>query len=258
MIFDTHAHYDDHQYDADRETLLVSLSANGVRRVANIAADMASVETTLALANAWPFIYAVIGVHPDGTETLTEDDMTVLRQRAADPKVIAIGECGLDYYGREIPRDVQMKWFTRQAELSNELDLPLVVHSREAARDTFDILKNTKTGDGAGIIHCFSYSREMAREFLDLGYYIALGGVVTFKNGRNAKEVAAYVPEDRLLLETDCPYLSPVPHRGERNSSLNLSHVVSEIAAIRGISEERLEEITWKNACRLYRLPEDM
>lgn len=258
MIFDTHAHYDDQKYDEDREAILASLSVNGIGRVANVAADMASVDTTLALSEKYPFIYAVLGVHPDGVENLTEADMEKLKALSAHEKVIAIGEIGLDYYGRELPKEVQMKWFARQAELSNEVDLPIVVHSRDAAKDTFDILKNIKTGDGAGIIHCFSYGKEMAREFLNLGYYIALGGVVTFKNGRNAKEVASYVPEDRLLLETDCPYLSPVPHRGERNSSLNLPYVVSEIAALRGISEDKLIEITWKNACRLYRLPEDI
>ena len=252
MIFDTHAHYDDRQYDSDREALLASLTVNGVGRVVNVAADTASVETTYALAKKYDFIYAALGIHPDGVEFLTEADMDRIAELSKDPKVVAVGEIGLDYYGRELPKEVQKKWFIRQLKLADDLSLPAIIHSRDAAQDTYEILRARGKKERAGIVHCFSYPKEMARQFLDLGYYIALGGVVTFKNGRVAKEVAAYVPEDRLLLETDCPYLSPVPHRGERNWSGNLSHVVSEIAALRGISEERLIKTTWDNANRLY------
>ena len=191
MIFDTHAHYDDDQYNEDREAVLASLSEYNVHAVTNISADMESVKTTIALAEKYDFIYATIGVHPDGTPGLTEEDMYLLRSLVLEdrmkerPKIKAIGEIGLDYYWDDVPKEIQIPWFIRQTELSNELDLPIVVHSRDAAKDTYDILKKYKTGDGAGIIHCFSYSKEMARQFLDLGYYIALGGVVTFKNAKN-------------------------------------------------------------------------
>ena len=269
MIFDTHTHYDDHKYDEDREAVLASLSSYGVGKTVNVAADMESVYTTLELSKSHDFIYAALGVHPDGVGELTESDMDTLKalieryalkdakdpEKPGDRKVVAVGEIGLDYCGRDIPPEIQKKWFLRQLELSEETGLPVIVHSRDAAKDTLDILKARGKREGQGIIHCFSYSREMAREFLNLGYYIALGGVVTFKNGRVAKEVAAYVPEDRLLLETDCPYLSPVPHRGERNFSGNLQFVAETIAEIRGVSKEEIIEKTRENACRLYRIP---
>lgn len=256
MIFDTHAHYDDSRFDGDREAVLTSLSFHKVTRVVNIAADMESVRTTLELADDYGFIYAAIGVHPDGVAELTEEDLNKLKALSAHPKVVAIGECGLDYYGREIPKETQIFWFERQLLLAKELDLPVIVHSREAAEDTLETVKRSYTGDRAGIIHCFSYGKEMAKAFLDLGYYIALGGVVTFKNSRKAKEVAAYVPEDRLLVETDCPYLAPVPLRGTRNFSGNLPYVLDTLAEIRGVDREKLEQATYENACRLYRLKE--
>lgn len=269
MIFDTHAHYDDVRYDEDREEVLSSLSAAGVRRVVNVSAGMDSVETSLKLAQSHDFVFTSLGVHPDETEALTESDMAHIRDLAlrfgyrfaADPgnpganKVVAIGEIGYEF-GHEdsVPKEIQTKWFERMLELSNELDLPVIIHSRDAAELTYEMLKAVKTGDGAGIVHCFSYSKEMAKRFLDLGYYVALGGVVTFKNGRNAKEVAAYVPDDRLLIETDAPYLSPTPYRGTRNDSSRLPLIVAEIAALRGVSPERVEEMTWENANRLYRI----
>ncbi len=268
MIFDTHTHYDDTKYEDDREAVLASLSACGVGRIVNIAASMASVDTTLALAQSHDFIYAALGVHPDEVGELTEADMDRLTElalkyayrNAGDPKkpglnkVVAIGEIGLDYYWDESPREIQKEWFVRQLDVARAVDLPVVIHSRDAAKDTFDILKEHCTGEGCGIVHCFSYSKEMAREFLNLGYYIALGGVTTFKNGRAAKEVAAYVPSDRLLLETDCPYLAPVPNRGKRNWSGNLTYVADAIAELRGITREEVENMTWENARRLYRL----
>ena len=254
MIFDTHAHYDDSRFDEDREAVLTSLSFHEVTRVVNVAADMDSVRTTLALAEQYDFIYAAIGVHPDGVAEMTDQDLDTLRTLSVHEKVVAIGECGLDYYERETPKETQIFWFQRQLALAKELDLPVIVHSRDAAEDTFRTVKDTYTGDGAGIIHCFSYGKEMAKAFLDVGYYIALGGVVTFKNSKKAKEVAAYVPEDRLLLETDCPYLAPVPHRGERNFSGYLPLVLDELAALRQTDRERLEQVTYENACRLYRL----
>ena len=277
MIFDTHAHYDDARFDEDREAVLASLSSYGVGTVCNIGADLESSRTSLELALTHSFIYAAVGVHPESVLEMTEDDIDALRamviaermasgeakvqavsgvdvHRPLENKLVAIGEIGLDYHWEEVPHEVQQKWFIRQLELANELELPVAVHSRDAAKDTYDILKEYKTGEDAGIMHCYGYSKEMARQFLDLGYYIGLGGVVTFKNGRVAKEVASYVPLDRLLLETDCPYMSPHPHRGERNFSGYLPLVVSEIAALKGISEDEVIRATEENARRVYRL----
>ncbi|MBO7363882.1 MAG: TatD family hydrolase [Lachnospiraceae bacterium] len=260
MIFDTHAHYDSEQFDGDREAVLAALKEGGVGRVVNIAADIPSVETTFALARTYDQVYGVLGIHPDGVPDMGEGTVERIRALVREDggrKIVAVGEIGLDYYHRDhIPRELQKKWFVRQLELSEELGLPVVIHSREAAQDTYEILKACRTGDGCGIMHCYSYSREMAARFLDLGYYIALGGVVTFKNARAAKEVAAYVPEDRLLLETDCPYMAPVPYRGTRNDSRLLREVVKAVAALRGVSEAEVEEMTWRNANRLYRIPD--
>ena len=277
MIFDTHAHYDDARFSEDREEVLASLKDYGVGTICNIGSDLETSKASLALAKAYPFVYAAVGIHPENVLHTTEEDMETLRQMViserlqvqknqaailagADPqglserKIVAIGEIGLDYYWEEVPHDLQKRWFIRQLELSEELSLPVVIHSRDAAKDSYDILREYKTGEDAGIMHCFGYSKEMARQFLDLGYDIGLGGVVTFKNGRVAKEVAEYVPLDRLVLETDCPYMAPHPHRGERNFSGYLPLVVSEIARIKGISEEELIFETEENARRIYRL----
>ena len=255
MIFDTHTHYDDHRYDEDREAVMASLSLSGVKRICNISADLESLKTTVELAHRYDFVYAAAGVHPDGIPELNEENLGLIREALRDPKVVAVGEIGLDYYYREgLPEDLQKYWFRRQLEIAAEADYPVVIHSRDAARDTYEILKEMKTGDGAGVMHCFCYSKEMARQFLDLGYYIGLGGVVTFKNAVKAKEVAAYVPEDRLLLETDCPYMAPVPHRGKRNQSGYLSYVAETIAALRGTTRERVEAFTYENANRFYRI----
>lgn len=254
MIFDTHAHYDDEAFEEDREELLASLNRQGIEAVTNVGASMKSSRTTLRLARSYPFVYAAIGVHPNETGELTEEDMKWLLESSSDEKVVAIGEIGLDYYWEEPEQEVQKHWFVRQLFLAREAGLPVIIHSREAAKDTLDIMKAEKAGDLGGVIHCFSYSKEMAREYLNLGYYLGIGGVLTFKNAKKLKEVVEYMPMDRMVLETDCPYLSPVPNRGKRNSSLNLPYVVQEISAIKGIPEEEVIEITNQNAKRLYRL----
>ncbi|MBP5225078.1 MAG: TatD family hydrolase [Lachnospiraceae bacterium] len=264
MIFETHAHYDDEQYDRDREQILASLSRYGVGRVVNVAAGRTSVETTWRLVRRYPFMYGALGFHPDETYDMTEADLQRIRalvteDRAAGlaggRKIVAVGEIGLDYYHDDADPAVQREWFARQLELSNELALPAVIHSREAAQDTYDALKALKRGEGAAVIHCFSYGKEMARRFLELGHYVGLGGVVTFKNAKHAKEVAAYVPLDRLLLETDSPYLAPVPYRGKRNFSGYIREcIVPAIAALRGISEAEVIDATRENADRFYRL----
>lgn len=254
MIFETHAHYDDEAFDGDREELLASMAENGVARIVNVGASIRGVEDTVKLAEQYPFICGAVGVHPDEVGELNEERMAWLRELTGREKIVAVGEIGLDYYWDKEDHEVQKKWFVRQLALAKETGLPVVIHSREAAKDTFDIMKSEHAGTTGGVIHCFSNSKEMARDYLNLGYYIGIGGVVTFKNARVMKEVAEYVPLDRILIETDCPYLAPTPFRGKRNSSLYLPYVIEEIARLKGISAETVEQVTYENAMRMYRL----
>ena len=253
-IFDTHAHYDDEDFDADRYELLESMKEHGVGTIVNIGASMRSCKTTLALAEKYPFVYGALGVHPSDCGTMTEEDVQWIKANAANEKIVAIGEIGLDYYWDNVERDVQKKWFVRQLEIAKETGLPVIIHSRDAAQDTLEIMKAEHKDTTGGVIHCFSYGVEMAREYLNMDYYIGVGGVLTFKNGKKLKEVVEYAPMDKLVLETDCPYLAPVPYRGKRNSSLYLTHVVEEMAAIKGMSVEDVIRVTAENAKRLYRL----
>jgi TatD DNase family protein len=269
MIFETHAHYDDEAFDEDREALLASLSDKGVRRVINVGASIESTRTTLALAETHENVYAAVGVHPSDIEGLNEETYAWLREQAKNPKTVAIGEIGLDYYWDK-EADVQERqrdWFKRQLDLAVESQLPVIIHSRDAAEDTLRILKEHGTwqiaGHGAdtvqqegqqvcGVIHCYSYSPEMAREFVKMGYYIGVGGVVTFKNAKKLKETVQEIPLERILLETDCPYMAPEPNRGKRNYSGYIPYVVEKIAELKGISAEEVERITWDNAMRLF------
>ncbi|MBQ5659958.1 MAG: TatD family hydrolase [Lachnospiraceae bacterium] len=253
-IFDTHAHYDDEDFDADRYELLDSMKEHGVGTIVNIGASMRSCKTTLALAEKYPFVYGALGVHPSDCGKMTEEDIQWIKANAANEKIVAIGEIGLDYYWDNVERDVQKKWFVRQLEIAKEIGLPVIIHSRDAAQDTLEIMKSEHKDTTGGVIHCFSYGVEMAREYLNMDYYIGVGGVLTFKNGKKLKEVVEYAPMDKLVLETDCPYLAPVPYRGKRNSSLYLTHVVEEMAAIKGMSVEDVIRVTAENAKRLYRL----
>lgn len=253
-IFETHAHYDDEWFHEDREKLLESLPDNGIETVVNIAASLDSIPTTIALAEKYDYIYAAIGVHPSETKDLTEENFSIVRQMAQHEKAVAVGEIGLDYYWDETDRNVQKYWFERQIELARELKKPLVIHSRDAAKDTMDMMKALHTQEMGGVIHCFSNSVEMAREYIKMGFYIGVGGVVTFKNGRTLKETVAYVPLDRIVLETDCPYLAPEPNRGKRNSSFNLIYVARAIAEIKGISVEEVTAATEENAKKMYRM----
>lgn len=254
MIFDSHAHYDDKAFDEDREALLASLPEKGVSPVVNVGASLQGVRDTVALTEKYPYIYGAVGVHPDHLEDLTEEDMDWLKELSAREKIVAVGEIGLDYYWDISPRDIQKKWFVRQLQLAKETNLPVIIHSREAAKDTFDIMKAEHAGTTGGVIHCYSGSREMAKDYLDMGYYIGIGGVVTFKNARVMKEVAEYVPLDRILVETDCPYLAPVPYRGKRNCSLYLTYVIEKIAELKGLDSETVEQTVWENAMRMYRI----
>ncbi len=254
MIFDTHAHYDDDAFQEDREELLAGLEAAGIGTVVNIGASIASTRTTIELAEQYPFIYAAAGVHPSETAELDEEKMSWLEEMCARPKTVAVGEIGLDYHWDEPEREVQKRWFREQIRLALRVKLPIVVHSRDAARDTLDIIKEEKAAEAGGVIHCFSYGVEVAREYLDMGFYLGVGGVLTFKNAKKLREVVAYMPMDRLLLETDCPYMAPTPHRGERNSSLYLPLVVKAVSEIKGIPEEEVIAATEANARRMYRL----
>lgn len=254
MIFDTHAHYDDEAFDEDRDELLTSLLEHGIEAVTNVGASLKTSKNTLKLAEKYAYVYGAIGVHPNETGELSEEGLIWLKEQSAHKKIVAIGEIGLDYYWDEPDHETQKKWFFRQLCLAKEEKLPVIIHSRDAAKDTLDIMKAEGGKDLGGVIHCFSYGKEIAREYLNMGYYLGVGGVLTFKNAKKLKEVVEYMPIEQLVLETDCPYLAPVPNRGKRNSSLNLPYVVQEISVIKGISEERVIEITNHNAKRLYRL----
>lgn len=252
MIFDSHAHYDDQAFDEDRGELLASLVAEGIEGVVNAGASKESVNKTLELAERYSYIYAALGIHPEHTGELTEAYMEELERMLGMEKVVAVGEIGLDYYWDEPERQIQQEWFIRQLHLAKEKQKPVVIHSRDAAADTLRILRKEYGKGYPAYIHCFSYSKEMAEEFLKLGCMIGIGGVVTFKNARKVKEAVAHIPMDRLLLETDCPYLAPVPHRGERNTSCNLSYVAEEIARIKGMKRQEVEEITCRNAKKFF------
>lgn len=251
MIFDSHAHYDSHQFDEDREELLRVMVEKNIGTIVNSAADWDSLTEVVELAEKYPFVYAAVGLHPDEVKVLDDEKFLFLREQCKKEKVVAVGEIGLDYYWDNTPRDIQQKWFILQLELARELDLPVIIHSRDAAEDTLRIMKQYAKGL-RGVIHCFSYSKELAHEYVKMGFYIGIGGVVTFKNGKKLKEIAKEIPLDKILLETDCPYLAPVPHRGKRNSSLYLPYVVQEIAELRGISYDEVVEQTEKNGKLLF------
>ena len=255
MIFETHAHYDDEAFDQDRETLLESLKENGIEYVINVGASLQSTKNTIRLMEKYPFIYGALGVHPSETEELNEENFLWLKEQYFLKKAVAVGEIGLDYYWDEPDRQTQQKWFRRQLQMAKEVRLPVVIHSREAAKDTLDIMKEEKAEETGGEIHCFSYTKEMAREFLNMDFYFGIGGVVTFQNAKKLKEAVEYIPLDKILLETDSPYLAPVPFRGKRNSSLNIPYVAEEIARIKRISKEQVIEVTNCNARKLFSIP---
>lgn len=253
MIFETHAHYDDEKFNEDRDELIKSFPENGIEYVVNIGSSVESCRATTELAKQYDFVYAAIGVHPSEVQYITDDFFQWLEEEVkTNPKVKAIGEIGLDYYWKEPEADLQKIWFERQIELARRLHKPMVIHSRDAAKDTYDMMSERKCGEIGGVIHCFSYSAEEAKKYLDMGFYIGIGGVVTFKNAKKLHEVTKYVPIDRILLETDCPYLAPEPNRGKRNSSLNLTYIAEKIAEIKNVSYEEVVEKTNENARRMY------
>lgn len=255
-IFDTHAHYDDEAFDADREEVLAGLKEQGVGTVVNVGASIASTKDNAGTGRGASLHVCGGGRASERDGGATDADMKWLESLAENPKVVAIGEIGLDYYWDEPEREIQKHWFSAQLEVAKKTGLPVIIHSRDAAKDTLDIMKVEHNGATGGVIHCFSYGVEMAREYLNMGYYIGIGGVLTFKNAKKLIEVAEYAPLDRIVLETDCPYLAPVPNRGKRNFSGNLPYVVEKLAEIKGVSAEEIIRETAKNARALYRITE--
>lgn len=254
MIFDTHAHYDDEAFDEDRKIVLESLPSNNVGRVVNVGAHIEGSRRSVDLSNQYDFVYAAVGVHPDDANQTDDEGMAELKEMCQNKKVVAIGEIGLDYYWNKDNKDIQKKAFERQIELAKELSLPIIIHSRDAAEDTMNILKNTNAGINGGVMHCFSYSPEIASEVLKLGFNIGVGGVLTFKNGKKLRETVEATPIEKIVLETDCPYLSPEPFRGKRNNSANIAYVVEEICRIKNLDRETVERITFENACQMYKI----
>ncbi len=251
MLFDTHAHFDDSQFDNDRDATIESLKDLGVTNVVNIGADMQGSFDSIALAEKYDFIYATVGVHPHEVGNMTEDDIDTLRNLAKHPKVKAIGEIGLDYHYEDgTSPGTQRKWFIRQLELAKELNMPVVIHDRESKGECLEILKEHNISNG--VVHCFSGSAETAKEILKLGMMISFTGVLTFKNARRAIEACAEVPIERLMIETDCPYMAPEPHRGERNFSGYAEFVARKIAEIKGMTFEEVAKVTTENAKRFY------
>lgn len=257
MIIDTHAHYDAKGFQEDREELLNSMKENGVGLIINSCASADDMEDTIALMEKYDFVYGAVGVHPDDADKMTPEILAEVRRLSHHKKAVAIGEIGLDYYWHKEKEEHlrQQEMFRAQMDIAREEKLPFVIHSREAAEDTLTIVKEYMAGGMyGGVIHCFSYGKEMAREYLNRGLYLGIGGVVTFKNAKKLKEVVAYAPLEQLLLETDCPYLAPEPNRGKRNSSLNLPYVAEAIAQLKGVTAEEVIAQTEKNARAVFGL----
>ncbi len=250
-IFDTHSHYDDEKFNPDREMLLSTLQSQGVSDVVSCGCDIETTRFNFDLAQTYDFMYFAAGFHPECLEGASLKDLELIKKFAQNKKCVAIGEIGLDYHWMSSTKEVQKEFFTAQIELAADLDLPVIVHDREAHGDTLDILKATKP---KGVVHCFSGSKEMAREIIKLGMYIGMNGVVTFNNARKSLEVVKEIPLDRLVLETDCPYLAPVPHRGKRNDSSLIPFVAEKIAALLEMDAQELLNITNENAKKLYNL----
>ena len=249
-IFDTHAHYDDEKFDADRYNLIEEMHENGICNIINVGCDIESSQKSIELAKKYDFIYAAVGVHPSDCGQMTEKDIEILTNYANYTKVVAIGEIGLDYYWENVPHDVQKHWFEKQLDLAYRLDLPVIIHSRDATQDTFDIIKSSKVRKG--VIHAFSGSKEFARLYTEMGFYIGVGGVVTYKNAKKLVEVVENTDLSKILLETDSPYLSPVPLRGTRNNSQNIEYVIQKISEIKQISPEIIAQKTQENANVLF------
>lgn len=252
MIIDTHAHYDDEAFEQDRDVLLGTFPENGIEKVINSGASVKSSLAGLALSKRWPWVYCALGAHPNEVAELTDETLSSFAALSAEEKVVAIGEIGLEYHCERPEREIQALWFRKQIQLAKRVGLPIIVHSREAVQDTLAIIREEKAEETGGVIHCFSSGPEVAEQYVKMGFYLGIGGVVTFKNGKKMKEVVREMPIESILLETDSPYLSPEPHRGKRNSSLNLSYVAQEIANLKKISKQEVIDLTRENALRCF------
>lgn len=254
MLFDTHAHYDDEKFGDNRHETIKKAYENGVSYILNASSDMASVRQSISLAHEYDFIYAAVGIHPHHAREISDETLDELVQCASDEKVVAIGEIGLDYFYDFAPKDLQMYWFARQISLARSLRLPVIIHNRDSHEDVMRIIRTENARDVGGVFHCYSGSVEMAKVLLDHNFYISFGGPVTFKNAKKTLEVAKYVPDDRLLIETDCPYLTPEPFRGKRNDSSYVRLVAEKIAEIRNSTFEHIACMTTENGKRLFNI----
>ena len=254
MLFDSHAHYNDERFSEDLDEVLSSMKENNVGYIMNACSSIDEFPDILKIIEKYPFVYAASGVHPHEAISLSEEGLKKIEEFSRHPKVKAIGEIGLDYYYDNSPRDVQKYWFSRQIDLAKKLDMPIIIHDRDAHKDSMDILRNHDVSKIGGVFHCYAGSVEMAKEVLDMNMYIAFGGSLTFKKSVKPPEVAAFVPIERILIETDCPYLTPEPHRGKRNSSLYIHYVAEKIAEIKGMSVEDVIEKTTENAKKCFRI----
>lgn len=254
MIFDSHAHYNSNRFSEDLDEVLSSMQENNVGYIMNACSAVEEFPDIKKIIEKYPFVYGSAGVHPHDTEDMNEHSIEAIEEFSKHPKIKAIGEIGLDYYYDNSPRDLQRYWFARQLELAIKLNMPVIIHDRDAHKDTMDILKAHDIKSVGGVFHCYAGSSEMAKEVLDLNMYIAFGGALTFKNALRPVEVAKTVPIDRIVIETDCPYLTPEPHRGKRNSSLYIHYVAEKIAEIKNISVEEVIQKTTENAKKCFRI----
>ena len=254
-IFESHAHYEDKAFNEDREALLASLSENGIEYVVNVGSTIETCHRTVELVKQYDFMYGALGIHPSEIKEATEADLEWIEKEASlNPKIVAIGEIGLDYYWDKDNKDDQKRFFRLQTEIAKRLNKPLIIHSRDAAKDTYECMQDFGAKECGGVVHCFSYPVEEAAKYLDMGFYIGIGGVVTFKNAAKLKEVSSYVPADRIVLETDCPYMAPEPYRGKRNSSLYIPHIAKVIADIKNMDYDELVAIANDNARRMFKM----
>ncbi|MDO5396463.1 MAG: TatD family hydrolase [bacterium] len=252
MLFDTHAHYNDEQFDEDRDAVLLSMNENNVGLIMNPATKVSELNEVIAICEKYPFVYGAAGLHPEEVHTADERTLDAIREAAQHPKIKAIGEIGLDYYWVKDNKEVQKYWLGVQVDLARELKLPVIIHDRDAHADTLAVLREHRVWECGGVFHCYSGSAEMLPEILDWGMYIGFGGALTFKKAHKPAAAAAAVPMERLVIETDSPYMAPVPMRGRRNSSLYVHYVAQKLAEIKGISEAETERITFENGKKLY------
>jgi TatD DNase family protein len=254
MLFDTHAHYDDEKFTEDRFDVIEKAHSSGVSYIINAATDIKSCEESLKFAGKYDYVYAAVGIHPHEVGDVDDSTLIEVAKFAKEDKVVAIGEIGLDYYYDTAPREVQRHWFAQQVNLARELKLPIIVHDRDAHQDSIDIIKAQKASEVGGVFHCYSGSLEMAKELLGYNFYISVGGSLTFKNAKKLIEVVRWIPMERLLIETDCPYLTPEPHRGKRNDSSYVKFVAEKVAEIKQMGFEEVAEATLKNAKELFKI----